>query len=188
MTCSCFFWCFVVAQWVAKSARGGFINHGHAGHTAATLFTCAREKGILFVPFSQFPFLLGESWASANSNTHFFSHKQEGEEKKRKERQFPLQFSPSLLFFFRVDFCVIFFLSLSLFLSPPSISRWRSQLTWRRREKRRKKNSGGGGVEMDFLAPCFLSLRTRDGRESARGSGQKNSGPSPCRQDSVSLK
>ena len=161
---------------MAKSVGGGFINHGLAGHTAAALSRAQEKKEYYSFPFHNPPFC----WANLEPppiQTHTFFHTNR-KGKKKEERQFPLQFSslPPLLFF-RVDFCVIFFLS--LFLSPPSISRWQSQLTWRRRRKKRRKRTVVAVVSRwIFLAPCFLSLRTRDGRESARGSADQALPPS----------
>ena len=169
-----------LGSWVAKSVGGGFINHGHAGHThCCRPFHMRKRKRNIIRSLFTIPLFIGRILSRRQfKHTLFFTQTGRGR-KKRRKGNFLFNFLPrSLLFSFFQGRLLRNFLSFSLFLSLPSISRWRSQLTCRRRrEKRRKKNSGGGGgVEMDFFS--FLSLRTRDGRESARGSADRALPPS----------
>ncbi len=154
MACSCFFGALSFLMSGEIGRRRFHQSRSRWSHCCRP-FTCAREKGILFVPFSQSPFLLGESWASANSNTHFFSHKQEGEEKRGKAISSSIFFPPSSSFF--QGRLLRNFLSLSLSLSSFYITVAIATDLEEEEEEKEKKNSGGGGVEMDFFS-SLLSL------------------------------
>ncbi len=139
-------------------------------------FHMRKRKRNIIRSFFTIPFFIGRILSLRQfKHTLFFTQTGRGRKKEEGKAISSSIFSlPPLFFQGRL---LRNFLSLSLSLSLSSFYITVAIATDLEEEgEKEKKNSGGGGVEMDFFS--FLSLRTRDGRESARGSADRALQPS----------
>ena len=174
MACSCFFGalCWLMSGEIGR--RRFHQSRPRWSHCCRPFHMRKRKRNIIRSLYY---------WANVEPpppiQTHTFFHTNR-KGKKKEERKAISSSIFSLLFFFRVDFCVIFFVFPSLFLSLPSISRWRSQLTWRRREKRRKRTVVAVVSRWIFLAFSLSEL----GMGASQPAGRRTE---PCRQVKILL-